>query len=237
MVGVTVGWRWAFAAAALVALAYPTVAPSQGLQVRRKKAAVRDGDAAMGPLLVLAAAGGLGAAALNAFGAFAVESTVALGWSAGAAGVLYAVGSIGGIAARVLNGWQADRRGHGHLSVVACLLAVGAVGIALLGVPRGVAVGTFVVFTAGWSWPGLFNFAVVRMNPRAPAAATGITQTGIFVGGMVGPLAFGGLVETTSYAFVWSLAAAALLGAAALVMLGRALLRRDPAVQRLLAST
>jgi MFS family permease len=233
VVGLTVGWRWAFGGAALVVLAYPPLAPRSDVPPRRAHAAMREGDAAAGPLLILAVAGALGAAALNSFGAFAVESAVALGWSAGAAGALYALGSGCGIVARVANGWQADRRGGRHLPIVAALLTGGAIGVALLGTAGTVAVGTIVVFAAGWSWPGLFNFAVVRLNPHAPAAATGITQTGVFVGGMLGPLGFGALVEASSYPVAWRVAALALVGAAALVLLGRARLRRDPAVRRI----
>ena len=37
------------------------------------------------------------------------------------------------------------------------------------------------------------NFAVVRLHPQAPAAATSITQTGVYAGGCLGPLALGAL--------------------------------------------
>ena len=50
-------------------------------------------------------------------------------------------------------------------------------------------------FATGWAWPGLFNLAVVRVNPSAPGAATGITQTGTYLGAVVGPVLFGVVAE------------------------------------------
>ena len=43
----------------------------------------------------------------------------------------------------------------------------------LLALPGPVAlvVGVVLGFVLGWSWPGLLQFAVVRLNPEAPAAA------------------------------------------------------------------
>ena len=54
-------------------------------------------------------------------------------------------------------------------------------------------VGVVLGFGLGWAWPGLMNFAVVRLHPQAPAAATSITQTGVYAGGCLGPLALGAL--------------------------------------------
>ena len=54
-------------------------------------------------------------------------------------------------------------------------------------------VGVVLGFGLGWAWPGLMNFAVVRLHPQAPAAATSITQTGVYAGGCLGPLSLGSL--------------------------------------------
>ena len=53
--------------------------------------------------------------------------------------------------------------------------------------------GVVLGFGLGWAWPGLMNFAVVRLHPQAPAAATSITQTGVYAGGCLGPLGLGAL--------------------------------------------
>ena len=53
--------------------------------------------------------------------------------------------------------------------------------------------GTLLAFTLGWGWPGLFNLAVVDSNRETPGSASGISQTGIYVGAGGGPAAFGAL--------------------------------------------
>ena len=97
------------------------------------------------------------------------------------------------VAARVGGGWQADLRPGRQVGVIAGLLACGALGLLLLALPGPVPLmlGVVLGFGLGWSWPGLMNFAVVRLHPQAPAAATSITQTGVYAGGCVGPLGLG----------------------------------------------
>lgn len=227
--GLTVGWRWAFAGAAVLAGVFVLVAPRTPPPPAAPPGPARQGDTATRPLVVIAFGAGLGAAANNSFGAFLVEAAVAGGLSPGPAGLLFAAGSAAGIVSRLLLGRSADRREGGHLPVIAGLMSGGALGFALLaqgGTPT-LALGTLLSFAAGWSWPGLLNFAVVRLNRNAPAAATGITQTGVFAGGAAGPLIFGLLVERRGYPLAWLVAAAGLLAAAALVLAGRRLLLVD----------
>ena len=111
------------------------------------------------------------------------------------------------------------------------MMATGAVGMALFATGSTAAfyVGTALVFALGWSWPGLLTFAVVRLNPSAPAVATSYTQTGVFAGGATGPLAFGLLVSGGSYRLAWSAAALAMVGATALMLTGRQMLVADRA--------
>ena len=59
--------------------------------------------------------------------------------------------------------------------------------------------GAVIAFAIGWGWPGLFNLAVVDLNRDAPGAATGVTQTGIYVGAAAGPLAYGLLSAEIGY--------------------------------------
>jgi dipeptide/tripeptide permease len=68
------------------------------------------------------------------------------------------------------------------------------------------------------------QFAVVRLNPAAPAAASAIVQTGVYAGGFAGPIAFGFLAARTSFPIAWLSAAATMVAAALLVVLGRRLL-------------
>jgi predicted MFS family arabinose efflux permease len=99
------------------------------------------------------------------------------------------------------------------------LLVSGAGGFALLAVgePAPFVAGVFVAFALGWGWPGLFNLAVVDLHREAPGAATGISQTGIYVGAAGGPAAYGLLSSAIGYAAAWGVAGALSLVAAAAV--------------------
>jgi predicted MFS family arabinose efflux permease len=223
-VGLTLGWRWAFGLAALLACAALFALPPDHGASRRGQPAQR--ASRTGALVVVSIAGVLASGTANALGSFLVSSAVDRGISEGTAGLVLAAGSALGITGRIGAGWLADRRAGGHLLVVTGMLALGAGGLALLAVPGHVAlvVGTLAGFGLGWAWPGLLNFAVVRIERDAPAAATSITQTGVYAGGAAGPLAFGALVHATSYSTAWLASAAVMVLAAALMVLGRKLL-------------
>jgi MFS family permease len=225
VVALTVGWRWAYAAAAGLALLALWGVPRGGApHVPTPK--VPPGERATLALAVLGAGSGLGAGAANALGIFLVASAVDRGISPGVAGLVLTFGSVVGFAGRLLHGWLADRRPGGHIAFVAGSMAVGAVGLALLAVPGTAAlvVGTILGFGLGWSWPGLMQFAVVRLNPAAPAAASAIVQMGVYAGGFAGPIAFGFVAARTSFPAAWAMAAGIMVAAALLVVVGRRLL-------------
>ena len=90
-------------------------------------------------------------------------------------------------------------------------------------------IGTVLAFGAGWGWPGLFNFTIVRSNAGAPAAATGITQTGASGGAALGPLLFGIVLQATGYTTAWIFCGAIALLSATAILLGRYLLLGDRA--------
>lgn len=221
--GVTVGWRWAFVAGAAGAVAAAASVPVGAVAPGGRRPADRRVDVPLGPLVLLAAAVGFAAAANGTLATFVVSAGVDAGLGESAAGLVLTVGSAAGITMRLLVGARADRRGGRHLPVVSVLLAGGAIGYLLLApglVPTHL-LGALVAFGSGWAWPGLFNLAVVRLNPSAPAAATGITQTGVYVGALTGPIAFGVVVDTAGYGLAWTLAGLASAGAAAGVTAGR----------------
>jgi cyanate permease len=166
-------------------------------------------------LVVMAVGAGLGIFGMDALATFLVPYAVDVGFGEGAAGVLLAVGSVLGILTRIVMGWLIDRRTAGGLLTVAIFLGLGAVGIAVMtiGTDPAIVIGSLVAFTFGWGWSGLFTFAVVRRNPAAPAAATGITMTGIYVGAAAGPALFG-VVAEASFTVAWVIMSIALgLGA------------------------
>ncbi|MET8906366.1 MFS transporter [Micromonospora sp. NPDC004551] len=228
-VALTAGWRWAFVVAAVAALAaLPAVPPAERDRVRR---ATGQAGRATTPLVVVGVAATLAAAAANALGTFVVDSAAGRGLSPALAGLTLTLGSAVCVVARVGAGWLADRRETGHVALIAGMLVVGAVGLVLLAVagPVPLVAGVVLGFGLGWAWPGLMNFAVVRLHPQAPAAATSITQTGVYAGGCLGPLGLGTLADTAGYPTMWLVAATAMLLAAALMLLGARLLSRGPA--------
>ncbi len=224
-VALTVGWRWAYViAAALAVLAVLAVPRSGGPHVATPKPP--PGERATLALAVLGAGAGLAACAANALGIFLVASAVDRGIDPGTAGLVLTFGSVVGFAGRLLHGWLADRREGGHVAFAAGSMLLGAAGLALLAMPGtpALVVGTALGFGLGWSWPGLLQFAVVRLNPTAPAAASAIVQMGVYAGGFGGPIAFGFIAARTSFPTAWAAAAALMVAAALLVVLGRRLL-------------
>lgn len=232
LLGLTLGWRSAYASAAIVgAILYALVALRRfGPEPLRKTSSKTFAHSRITPgLVVLALSAVLGSAAGNSLTVFYVASAVSRGMPIGHAGLWLASGSLMAIVGRLLWGWLADLRDGDALGFVPYLWAAGAVGFAVLSIARGavlLALGTSLAFLAGWGWNGLFHFAVSRSHAGAPAAATGVTTTGMFVGGMVGPLAFGFAAHHLSYTVAWLGGTGSLLGAAVLVAIGRRMLAR-----------
>lgn len=241
-IALTVGWRWAFAAAAILATASALLLPRPRLSLAQQRASTRAPGALepTRPLVVLALGFGLALLGCSSLGAFLVTSAVAGGVSRGAAGLLAAAASLAGVAIRVLVGILADRRGGRHFPFVTWMIVSGALGFVLLATAATLRIpilflpGAVVAFGIGWGWNGLFNFAVVRTHGRAPARATGITQTGGRLGSVIGPLLFGVLATHLGYGPAWAIAAGELLAGAAVLAVGRLMLqssRVTPAAQ------
>jgi MFS family permease len=229
-VALTLGWRWAFVLAAVLAAGAIPLVPAAHTPAHGRRTG--SGDRATGALVVIGVAATLAGAAANALATFLVDSAVVRGISPGPAGLALTLGGAVCAAARIAGGWQADRTPGRQVGVIAGLLATGAIGLALLALPGTPALvaGVLLGFGLGWAWPGLLNFAVVRLHPQAPAAATSITQTGVYAGGCVGPLTLGTIASAAGYPAMWLVAAASMLSAAGLMIVGSSMLRRHPAV-------
>jgi len=238
--GVTVGWRWAYVTAAAAALVVPCLLPDarppqDGHRGHRSSRAQQAAGAyRLAPLAVLAVGTTLGAAIGNSFGAFFVETAVVAGREPGTAGLLAAAGSGLGVVARLAVGSVADRRDGRWLLVVAGMMLAGVPASTLLalGEPAALVPAVLLAYGVGWAWAGLLNHAVTLLHPDAPGRATGVTQSGVAVGGALGPLGFGRLADVVSLGAAWTATAVlAVLAATAVLAARRMLLRDRPALR------
>lgn len=225
LVALPFGWRWAYGAAALVAVAATLVVRREDFAPRDRASELPDPDQLprMRPILALALGGALATAAGGAVLTFLVVFAVDTGLSGAQAGLLLALNSVAAVAARVGLGLLADRRRRRVLLQVAAMLALGAAGFGLLATrnPAAVVAGAFVTGAIGWGWTGLFHLAVVGEYRHAPGAAVGLGLTGLFAGGVLGPPVFGLIVERTSFEVGWIVCAATMIVASGVLLLGR----------------
>lgn len=236
-VALTVGWRFAYlAAASLAVLAALLPPPDRSAVGRRPEGAVpveRRRD-----LWRLAAGLSLAVVAATSIGAFGASGAVAVGLSEGNAGLLIAAGGLLGLTVRLTAGVLADRRGQGALLGVAALTTLGAIGWALMALayplelPLTFVLGLLVANAFGWGWPGLLHLAVARLFPTATAAASGVTQTGVSFGLFAGPLTLGILVGTAGWFTAWTVASLSALGAALVTLQVRPRLLAQRAASR-----
>ena len=239
----TVGWRWAFRVAAVIAIATTMSIPRREAPHTLSppptslRSSVGKPTTPLHLLVILAAAVGLGIGALDPLGSFFVGYSVSIGVEEQIAGVLLAAGGFCGIIARLVAGRLIDRKAQADFTAIVSMMVAGAVGIVILnlgGYP-GLLIGGFVGFTAGWGWSGLFTFAVVKDNPDAPAAAWGVAQTGKFLGAAIGPLVFGIVADRASFDAAFWISTVALLIAAGLILYVRNQRTAPPTTRDLLA--
>lgn len=228
VIALPLGWRWVFALAAPLTIASLSIVRSQ-LPASPPLAASGAGAPALPSgraprgLVPMAVAAAFATGAAITLGGFFVESAIHAGVDPGTAGVIFSLGSVVSILVRLGVGAIADRRRGDMLGAVAVMLAIGSLTSAwfTLGTPAAHLIGVPLAFGTGWAWPGLFNLSVVRAAPGHPGRATGITQTGTYLGGAIGPILFGTVAESVSFDAAWWLAAALGLAAAGAVLLGR----------------
>lgn len=228
VLALTVGWRWAFGVAAVFAtlllpVLFRVVPRIQAVTVWRPQ----PGSARIGLprplrlfLLTTAIAAGLGSAQASALGAFTVVSASSAGFDIATAGLLLGLGSTAGCLVRPLAGFAADRGIGGSMATVAAMLAVGFAGLLAMawGNKAVFAVGCVLAFGFGWGWNGLVHFVVSRRSHPFTARATGIAQCGTYIGGIVGPFAFGLVFSSYGSIAAW-VAAAAVAGSGAIAAL------------------
>ncbi len=208
---VTVGWRWAYVASAFFALvalavvrhAVGSAAPASAAGPSTPQSSSRDLflGAAVGTFLAFSAG------SLNAWG---VGSGVDAGLGEGMAGLLLSIGAATGITVRIISGWVSDTMRAAPFRVGGISALLGSLGMGMLALrsPGTHVAAMLVAFGAGWIWPVFTNFGIVRANPQAAGAATGVTQMGVYVGVFVGPVLTGWLIEYSGYMSMWLVVAA-----------------------------
>ncbi|HYW77651.1 MAG TPA: MFS transporter [Gammaproteobacteria bacterium] len=234
----TVGWRWAFVAAALLALVAGATMPRSRTSLAEYRARPPIpplGRAAAGNLILLAVGFALGVAAASALSAFIVTAAAAAGETKATAGLLASLGGVVAAATRIAIGRHVDRHASAHLVIVSTMLAVGVAAYVMLALASSalsalLIPGIVLAFSAGWGWNGVFNLAIASRYPTQAARATGVTSIGGRAGGVVGPLVFGLVVTHASYETAWLLAAGSAMSGALIILAGRRRLQRTARV-------
>ncbi|GAA2173127.1 MFS transporter [Arthrobacter parietis] len=231
-IALVLGWRYAFFFGAGLALGLAVWAFFRGqapLTTTTAAGHPEDRGTPRAGLVVLTIGAGLAAAAATSLGVFLVDSMVQSGIEPSTAGFIFAGAAVVGLSIRILLGALMDKMPtRSPYVLIANLLVAGVVGYLMLSVGSTalMVTGTLLAYSAGWTWPGLLHFAVVRDNRQAAASATGVVQTGLSLGAAGGPLLFGLLVSATSYSTAWVVAGIVALAAAITFRIGRRMIRR-----------
>ena len=222
-IGLTVGWRWAFAGAVLIpllgALTLPhdraAAAPSEPQPNRFAHVDFR-------PLVMLGVAAILGAAAATVTASFFVVTGTDAGFSEGVAGVMLSVVSGLVIVLRIAFGRVASRWESAHPYAVAglFLIATGGYLLLALGTKALFPIGAFLALSFGWAWTGLLVYTVVLHNPGAPGLASSVIVGGMNLGSVLGPLVFGLAIERLTDSAAFAIIGVGTLLAAAASRLG-----------------
>lgn len=230
LIALTIGWRWAFVLALGLAVTALLLAPVDRSIVPGRVEAAVDPQSRRA-LWVFAAGLALAIMAATSIGAVGAASGVAAGLSEKAAGYLVALGGLTALAVRLVVGLLADRRPFDELTGVAILLGIGVIGWLAMstGAPIAFAIGLIIANSFGWGWPGLGNLTLARRFPGATAAASGVAQTGISTGLLIGPALMGVLATSQGWVTTWVAAATCgLLGALVILWVSRHLTGPQP---------
>ncbi len=230
LVALTVGWRWAYVGGAIFALVALVVVRQEILEDPHENAGVAGSALPHEPPVVVSSRRALFLASVcamflafcaGALNAWTVASGVDAGINEGVAGLLLSVGAASGIVLRLVSGSMVDTMTARPFRVAGLTVLVGAAGMALLSVrlPGTHMVATVLAFAGGWIWPVFTNFGIIRTNQAAAGTATGVTQTGVYLGVFSAPVITGWLIDTAGYTVMWSVVAASALVGSAVALL------------------
>lgn len=232
----TVGWRWAFVAAGLLASAIvPATRDIHRIRNVPRQPVSADVDhlemRQLTHLHLVALAALLANTATVGMLSFLVLFSARSGMSDRSAGFLLAALSAVAGGARVAFGIMADRSDGDMFVWAATLLVLGSGGFVLLmtGVSAIVVLGALVAGGLGWAWSSLVTFAILREHPSAPGAAVGMGMaTGVYAGSAAGPFLFAVLIDHVSFTAAWSMGALLSLASGLIILTARRLLNDSP---------
>ena len=204
--GDALGWRGVMVLLAFMVVPVWLAQPHVAVPTRTTPAARRE-LWTQRHLRMGAIAGGFAGASVSTVVGFLTVAVVARGFSEAAAGLLLTAGAVVMILARIGWGFLADRRPFDRFRAAGLLLAAGSTSYVLLAVgsEASMIAGTILAFGVGWSWPGLLMLGLIEQHPNEPGTATAIVQTGIRLGVLVSPLAFGVVVDQWGFRPAWLL--------------------------------
>ena len=205
LIGLAVGWRWAFVAAGVLAVVFAVSAPEPATrdnETREEKPMGRIPRS----LLLLLAAGFFGAVAGNGVSHFIVPSAVDVGISERTAGIVLASVSLFVVAVRMGAGWTVDRRkslGHVEMATMVGVGTVGALFLMTAGSSGPYLLAMPLALVGAWGWPGVFFFTIVHSYPEFPARASGLALSTNLTGTVLGPIVVGLLAGAGNYSAAW----------------------------------
>jgi MFS family permease len=211
-IALTIGWRWAFALAAVVPFAGMGLVPRAARSAGHRQTGSRaDSRSAQRRLWRVGLGGFLASLLPGALTAYTVTTLVAAGVSQSGAGLVLAAANVAGVVVRAASGLLAERRGIDPYWGAAGLMAVGGAGVALMAAsePGLVSLGALLAFGIGAAWPGLAYFLVVQAEENHPGAAGTVVQMGGMFGSGLGPAAFSLVLHHSGLAAGWVMISAA----------------------------
>ncbi len=216
LIGLVVGWRWAFVVAGVLALVFTISAPEPATRSGESRTEKRAGPLPRS-LALLTFAGFCAALAGNGVSLFIVPSAVDVGISEGTAGLVLAASSLLVVVARAGAGWTVDRRrtlGHLEMASLVGLGSLGAIFLMATETASSYLIAMPLALVGAWGWPGVFFFTVVRSYPEFPAQASGFALSTNLTGTVLGPVVVGVLAAAGNYSAAWLFVATAAAAAA-----------------------
>ncbi|WP_053384516.1 MFS transporter [Leucobacter celer] len=211
LLGATIGWRFAFAAGAVLCIPISAVVLAA---VRSEPKPGVPGGGASAPRMpgsVRRKAIRLSIVTLFAAGAFAAATTLATtaadlrDWPIETAALALAGASLVGAICRVIASAIPGLSLRQAWGLLLLILALGAAGMLIMSIPIPAAfyLGMLLAQGPGWAWPGIMHFVGARLAEGHVGAVTGVIQGMVSISSALVPLLTGALLVGFGVTFSW----------------------------------